>query len=669
MRLRGAAAHVKSPDDPQYPSRKNNQMNPIIVMLGQIHPSIATLHGGPLWLFLLVIALTLVFFVFYLVKGCQVGVQLYRAVGAIRALRRPNNPPDPAEVAMVLSGQPLTQLWNDYSATLHVLHSTVRKTASSALILSEFRTTAPAATIFTREVLVDGRLFDDFTRHLPGLLLGLGSMGAFASLLGGMADPWAPVDGGAGLQPWMAGVEHALVVAASGLACALLVLFFGKLMLACFHRLAEQLQRAIDGLYASGAREDYLARLVHASEAGNAQMAQMKEGLVDDLSGLMGKLALPMQRIGDAMEHAAKGNAEQLAGLLDALSHAFMDRLEHAFGGQMRGMHEHMQASTETMSAVQASLQGLLDSIASTSAQATDQMSGKLEAAMQQAGNSQSLLTGQLREFVLEFRALATDAQQQSQLAMDDTVAKVLAEVGTAMDALAAERSHAASDEQQRSERLALRAGELLGGLSSQVDTLLGAAAEQGRQTQGSIDALGQVALQAIDGMNHGALAMDGAARRFEMAGHAVGAIFDQSVDVSDQLNAVSLTLQDAASAVQQGFNQYDAIRITVDAQVAALMGLIESAKREAGVSHELVADLKASADAMRSAEDASRKHLEGVNDALFKAFSDFGNAMVSQVKSTIAETDRHLAQGTGHLNGVIVELSHAVSRIKQAEA
>jgi hypothetical protein len=68
-------------------------------------------------------------------------------------------------------------------------------------------------------------------------------------------------------------------------------------------------------------------------------------------------------------------------------------------------------------------------------------------------------------------------------------------------------------------------------------------------------------------------------------------------------------------------------------------------------------------------AEDASRKHLEGVNDALFKAFSDFGNAMVSQVKSTIAETDRHLAQGTGHLNGVIVELSHAVSRIRQGDA
>jgi hypothetical protein len=670
-------------------------MNPIIGMLGQIHPSITTLQGGPLFLFLLVMALTLGFFLFYLVKGCQIGVPLWRAVAAIRTLRRPNNPPDPAEVAMSLSGQSLTQLWNDYAATLHVLHSTVRKTSSSALILSEFRSTAPAATVFTREALVDGRLFDDFTRHLPSLLIGLGIVGALASLLGGMAA-WSPLDPGTGLSPWMAGVEHALIAATSGIACAMLVLFFGKLMLACFHRLAGQLNHAIDGLYASGVREDYLARLVDASQANTVQVAQLREALVVDLPATLGKLAqqqvsshdgamqalgqrmadaiastlaLPMARIGDAMEQASKGNAEQLAALLCSLSDAFMGRLEHAFGGQMGAMQEQMQASTTTMSALQTSLQGLLGSIASASAQATDQMSGKLQAAMQQADDSQSLLIGQMREFVLEFRALATDAHQQSWLAMDDTVIKVLAEVAAAMDSMAAARSAAASDEQERNDRLALRAGELLGGLSSQVDTLLGAAADQGRETRSSIDALGQVAMQAIDGMSHGALAMDGAARRFETAGNAVTTIFDRSADVSTQLSAVSLTLQDAATAVQQGFDQYDAIRITVDAQVAALMGLIESAKQEAGISQELVADLKASADAMRVAEDASRKHLEGVNDALFKAFSDFGNAMVSQVKSTIAETDRHLAQGTGHLGGVIVELSNAVSRIKQADA
>ena len=96
-------------------------------------------------------------------------------------------------------------------------------------------------------------------------------------------------------------------------------------------------------------------------------------------------------------------------------------------------------------------------------------------------------------------------------------------------------------------------------------------------------------------------------------------------------------------------------------------MGLIESAKKEAGVSQELVVSMRASAETMKRAEEEARDHLAKVNDALVKAFTDFGNSLVSQVKASIAETDRHLAQGTGHLNGVVQELATAVQRMKRA--
>lgn len=69
----------------------------------------------------------------------------------------------------------------------------------------------------------------------------------------------------------------------------------------------------------------------------------------------------------------------------------------------------------------------------------------------------------------------------------------------------------------------------------------------------------------------------------------------------------------------------------------------------------------------MRRSEEEARAHLDQVNQALVKAFSDFGTSLVGQVKSTIAETDRHLAQGTGHLNGVVQELANAVQRMKRA--
>ena len=132
-------------------------------------------------------------------------------------------------------------------------------------------------------------------------------------------------------------------------------------------------------------------------------------------------------------------------------------------------------------------------------------------------------------------------------------------------------------------------------------------------------------------------------------------------------MTSAANTLQTAASAIQRGFEQYDSTRRTVDAQVASLTGLIEAARKEAGVSKELVESIKASVDALRRAEAESRAHLDKVNDALAKAFNDFGSALVSQVKATIAETDRHLAQGTGHLNGVVQELATAVHRMRRA--
>jgi phage-related protein len=160
------------------------------------------------------------------------------------------------------------------------------------------------------------------------------------------------------------------------------------------------------------------------------------------------------------------------------------------------------------------------------------------------------------------------------------------------------------------------------------VDALLGAVSDQVAKTQRNIDALGQVSLRAIDGMNQGALTMGSAAQRFETAGSAVTGVFDRSTQVADALTSTAASLQAASTAVQRGFEQYEA---------------------------------------MRESEAEARSHLGQVNEALVKAFSDFGNSLVSQVKSTIAETDRHLAQGTGHLNGVVQELANAVQRMKRA--
>lgn len=102
-------------------------------------------------------------------EGSEVWWQL-RAV--IRGVRQAGVRPDPDEVGKHFNGAPRKHPWLVYRDTLHPLRRTGNGTP-------ETRTTLPAETYFTRDVLVDARLFDDFARHLPGILTGLGIIGTF----------------------------------------------------------------------------------------------------------------------------------------------------------------------------------------------------------------------------------------------------------------------------------------------------------------------------------------------------------------------------------------------------------------------------------------------------------------------------------------------------------
>lgn len=667
-------------------------MNGISQVLAGFHPALQNLHGVPLVVFMLVALLTGLFLLGYAFKGVQVWWQLWYVGRAVRALGTSDTPPSPEQVGQAFKWEPLRHLWDEYADTLHEL----RRAGSGTTALTETRATVPAETMFTREVLVDGRLFDDFTRHLPGVLTGLGIIGTFAGLLDGLREfKPTPIEAAVnGLGPLLTGVQHAFVASGTAIACAMGVVFVSRLTLAYLYRLVEHLTHGIDSLYSTGAGEEYLARLVKSSEQNAASTAQLKDALVEDLNKMMTNLverqiaaqeaasvalgkhigetisiamAEPMKRVSEAMEVTAKGNGDQVNSMLETLLTGFMAKLEDTFGGQMRGINEQLQRSMDSMAAVQASLQTLLSDIKQTNEHAASQMSGTLEAAMKKAADNQQLLTDQMREFVQDFRKLVTEEHGKSKRAMDEAVMKVLGEVAVAMESLDGLRKAAVAEEAGRNEQLATRTNELVGGLSAQVETLLGTVSEQVAKTQKNIDALTSVSLSAIDGMNQGALTMGSAAQRFETAGSSVTSVFDRSSKVAETLSAASAALQVASTSVQRGFEQYDSTRRTVDAQVAALTGLIESAKKEAGISQELVASMRTSADALRQAGDESRAHLDQVNAALVKAFTDFGNSLVSQVKSTIAETDRHLAQGTGHLNGVVQELANAVQRMKKA--
>ena len=866
-------------------------------------PELGNLYGLPLFIFMLVAFLTLFFLVFYAVKGWQVGWQLNKAVDGVKSQKRGASP---ESIASVFAKEPFKHAWEEYYDTLHEL----KRAGGGNLAITEWRATVPAEMFFTREGLVDSRLFDDFTRHLPGILTGLGIIGTFAGLLDGLSNfnPSTSETALAGLKPLLAGVSHAFIASAIAISCAMLVTFISRLVLARFYSKAESLAQAIDGLYATGAGEEYLARLVSASEKSEAHSAQLKQALVEDLTTLMtnlverqieaqvtasqalgaqigetitGQLASPLQRMTEAMQSSSKGNSDAVHGMLESVLAAFMQRLEDTFGGQMRGIHEQMDRSMSSLSTVQQSLQKLVEDINRSNELATTRMSGSIDEAIKQAVASQQAMTGQLREFIQDFRKMASEEQDQSkrtmgeavgqvlgqlkaaieqmegarrsaaaeelerhsglaskteglvgglssqvgtlmtavtdqagaaqrqvtatleesmrrmgenqnllttqmrefvgdfrrlveeersksQKAMDDAVGSVLghltasigemeksrstaaaveqtrvdgltSKVGTLMDAvqnqadaaqrqvtatleesmrrmgenqnilttqmrdfvadfqrLVAEeqsrsrkavddavggvleqfksavelmertRSSASEQEQARNTSLVSKTEDLVGGLSAQVDSLLSSVSEQVAATQRNIDAISTVATRAIDGLNVSALNIGSAAERFETAGNSVSEVFERSGQVTNQLAATANTLDSAANAVRQGFEQYDTTRRTVDAHVQALVTLLDNAKRESGLSRQMLDDLERIVQQLRTAETQSKQYLESVNVALSTAFKSFGDALTNQLKTAIGETDRHLGNGVQQLTGVVQEIGAALSRLKK---
>jgi hypothetical protein len=250
---------------------------------------------------------------------------------------------------------------------------------------------------------------------------------------------------------------------------------------------------------------------------------------------------------------------------------------------------------------------------------------------------------------------------------MDDAMSTVLQQLTNAIEHMESTRKTASAQEEDRSSRLAGRTQELVGSMSGQVETLLELLEEQVTLTKANLEAISTVATRAIDGMNAGALNMGAAAQRFETAGNAVSGVFDRSAKVSEQLTASATSLQAAALAVRQGFDQYDSARKTVENHVAALNTLIETARKEAGLSKAMITDLDRIVAQLRLAESQSREYLEGVNKALESAFEAFGTQLTGAIRKTISETDRHLSDGTQQLNGVVQQIGVALARLKRA--
>jgi len=311
----------------------------------------------------------------FVLPALLLGRELRTAIRALTALKS-EAPADPGRIAReAMNTRRLAHLWREFAQTLHA-----ERAESTTGTAQRWRATALAETFFTEHALVDTPLKTEFYKHLPGILTGIGILGTFSGLIGGLSQFAVTADANAvrsSLGALIASVGHAFRISAAAIGLAMLFTWIEKSLVTARYRQVAELVQLIDSLFEAGAGEEYLARLVRASEVSAHQAEHLRSAVVDALREAMSEMAAqqretssreqqqlaatisravgeglrePLARVASAIERVGTGQSQTVGTQLGAALTQFAVRMDERYGQEMEAL-QAAQRQTQNESA------------------------------------------------------------------------------------------------------------------------------------------------------------------------------------------------------------------------------------------------------------------------------------------------------------------------------
>lgn len=397
-----------------------------------------------------------------------------------KRLRGFSSQPTQNDLEKVFAGdEKLRHQWSQYSESLHQQ----QQEKNGLMQTGAWRSTLPAEAFFNSQNIVDGRVNVEFFRHLPGILTGIGIIGTFAGLIHGLEG--FDVSGGpeqvkTSLDGLMGSVKNAFWVSAGAIFAAMMITVLEKFLLARLYARVEWIAVAIDAFFVGGAGEEYLSRLVRASEDSASQSKILKDALVKDLGDLLNKLTHaqlasaknfnqelidqikesaeqqkrlarenaetmssaiagtirqslegPLQHIAQAVQTSTRDQSSSAAQMLGDVMAGFSERLNSLFGEQISGINELNRQTAQGMQGAADSLTALVTRLEESSSRTADDMANHTA----QAIHTMSEGLNRIQDRVLEngrARESAMNEHTHALLAdMSDRVEEAMREIST----------------------------------------------------------------------------------------------------------------------------------------------------------------------------------------------------------------------------------------------
>lgn len=585
----------------------------------------STLPLGPTTLLALLLGGIVLAFAWHFVRPARaLGREFDTALRALEALQAPAGQPPPADAEALLHAirtqamQPaaLAHVWNEYAQTLHAAPPPDDPRGAP-----RHYATAAAEAFFTEAVLVDTPLRSEFYKHLPGILTGIGILGTFAGLIGGLGHFAVSSDAEAvrsSLALLVHSVGEAFQVSALAIALAMLVTWIEKTLITARYRQVTRLAQQIDQLFPAAPGLAHLSRLAQSSAVTAVAMQRLGPTLQQALTQSMERLLVRQQETWQ----------QQQTQLAETLRHALVDGLRQPLAEVAEALRHSARSEQAAMSDA---LQQALGQLASHSAAARDDERAALHASYASAAAPLQATLAALQQTTAQLQASAEGAaalQEASRIEDVRQQKSLQDELSQALRQLA---------EAVRQAGLATRQG-------------VSDIAEQGRAGLAAI-APSSEALQQVG-------------HSLRSASHDLERSGQQVLAGGERVEQASLRLSAATVQLNQTLSQQQAGQASVTALLSELRETVQQARSEARLSQELTGQLQAAATQLAAAEGRAHNYLLEVNGVLEAAHAAFARQIQNTLHLSNQQFQQELAEAVGHLKTVIDDLGLALEAV-----
>lgn len=624
-----------------------------------------------------------------------------RLGGVLRKLRKMDAKANREAIQHIFPTKRLRHLWQEYNQTLHAQY----EEQDGQLQVGVIRSTIPAEMYFNDQYVVDSHLRTEFFKHLPGIFTGLGIVATFGGIIDGLKQFQVSEDTAVvrnSLEILMQSVGHAFLVSACAIALAMLYTLLEKLLLASLYRKTEDISQTIDAHFKSGAGEEYLSRLVDASEASASQAKILKDSLVSDLKQVLQELTqsqieagmalhtqqlaaakegnktlgeviassidqslkTPLDEIASSVKSASGDQSKAAIDMLNDVMVHFSQRLNDLFGGQISGINELNKETAQSMQDAVTALNTLLGKVEDSGKRATEEMALKMASSIQAMEERQASINAQTQDFVDQIRKLVESSQSETQQKLQGTLESVGQQMTTILETLNTSQAQVFAQNQAREQAMADRTTHAVSQMSGSVEAAIQEISAASKAMTESVSALSSATSTSVEKMNAGAERLGIAASSFANAGERVAEVMTQTTSIGNKLTEVSSSLSTCSTSLHEALGDYRAQREALAHVLAEVREMIGLAGKEANITADALQRIEVSTTKLGLAQKAADEYLDGVSLVLEQSSDSFRDAVVNTLSKVNYEFHEKLSSAVGLLATAVQELEGSLGTI-----